>query len=613
MSTSAPSASGRAVFRACVVNAVRRGEALMVRLIAATAAALAAQESSARSPLQREQCLEALRLLRAHEGQLLKAYPMALLEVFTQSGDAGPSANAPVAATATGMGMGADWSLVDDGSIQGQVDFSRTQQAALYASDAALDELNTLLSAAQGLRRVRPDSNPLRPENYVRALQSAIRETRVSNDVRQLWMRCLREPLGTLLTEEYQEAARMLRQHGVQPAPYAPTTSSTMGSGYGVGATGYGTGYGAGELLTANTLRQMLTQPPTPDSDALLPVIELALRRFEPVVQKLAYRDPHFFHNPEHPARQLLVALTEHGRRFTSADSPGLEHFVRTIDKAAAHLAGQSQPDAAVFASIRSALQTAWKMQAEKEQARHKKQQRATLQQQIAVGMANLADTQRIPADILDFAMGPWAEVVAQAHLSGDADARQEDPGGYLALVPDLFWSVQAAQVQHDPQRLRTLGPTLYETVRRGLHSTGHSEERIASFLSRLQRQHGQILAAHPLHPLPPSAVAPTQAEEGSAAAVGMTSPAAIALDIDLQAAAPVLPQVTDPQPGFRVGMWVELNRQNQPSPLRTQLTWVSPNKMLFLFTAPDGSTQSMTRRVCDKLLAEGALRLLAG
>jgi histidinol-phosphate/aromatic aminotransferase/cobyric acid decarboxylase-like protein len=57
----------------------------------------------------------------------------------------------------------------------------------------------------------------------------------------------------------------------------------------------------------------------------------------------------------------------------------------------------------------------------------------------------------------------------------------------------------------------------------------------------------------------------------------------------------------------WALGTWVELSNARQR--LRTQLTWVSPQQTLFLFTATDGSTQSMTRRMRDKLLAQGQLR----
>ena len=40
-------------------------------------------------------------------------------------------------------------------------------------------------------------------------------------------------------------------------------------------------------------------------------------------------------------------------------------------------------------------------------------------------------------------------------------------------------------------------------------------------------------------------------------------------------------------------------------------LTWANPHGTLFLFTAADGSTQSMTRRMRDRLVSEGSLRVV--
>ncbi|WP_144425167.1 DUF1631 family protein, partial [Acidovorax sp. MR-S7] len=80
----------------------------------------------------------------------------------------------------------------------------------------------------------------------------------------------------------------------------------------------------------------------------------------------------------------------------------------------------------------------------------------------------------------------------------------------------------------------------------------------------------------------------------------------------------PAEPQVPEPAPAepavagpvLRVGQWVEV--VNNQRVVRTQLTWCSPHNTLFLFTGADGSTQSMTRRMIDKLAAEGAFKLLS-
>jgi hypothetical protein len=59
------------------------------------------------------------------------------------------------------------------------------------------------------------------------------------------------------------------------------------------------------------------------------------------------------------------------------------------------------------------------------------------------------------------------------------------------------------------------------------------------------------------------------------------------------------------------LGCWVEMLSNDQW--VRTQLTWASPHGTLYLFTGVLGTTQSMTRRSRDQLLASGKLRLISG
>jgi hypothetical protein len=58
------------------------------------------------------------------------------------------------------------------------------------------------------------------------------------------------------------------------------------------------------------------------------------------------------------------------------------------------------------------------------------------------------------------------------------------------------------------------------------------------------------------------------------------------------------------------LGSWVELLVHEKW--VRTQLTWASPHGTLFLFTSVFGTTQSMTRRSRDKLVASGTLRVVS-
>ena len=142
----------------------------MGQLVKVTQSALTSEESGSRNIQQRNLLSDALRLLNEHEAALVKGYPMALLEIFAE----GPAvAKGRSSADDTGMDFG-ELSLMDESEMQAQVELSKAQQSALHATDAVLAELNTLVSAAQGLRSVQPERNPLRPESYIRALQQVV-------------------------------------------------------------------------------------------------------------------------------------------------------------------------------------------------------------------------------------------------------------------------------------------------------------------------------------------------------------------------------------------------------------------------------------------------------
>jgi hypothetical protein len=102
--------------------------------------------------------------------------------------------------------------------------------------------------------------------------------------------------------------------------------------------------------------------------------------------------------------------------------------------------------------------------------------------------------------------------------------------------------------------------------------------------------------------------VAPSEAQDSNFLDMPDETPAATATTL----LAPVSPSVVSSAGagGLPLGSWVEL--QTQGDWVRTQLTWASPHGTLFLFTSAAGSTQSMTRRTHDKLVAAGQLRVIS-
>ncbi|KAB7591568.1 SDR family NAD(P)-dependent oxidoreductase, partial [Verminephrobacter sp. Larva24] len=104
--------------------------------------------------------------------------------------------------------------------VKERTESSDIRQSVLHDTQTELAELDALVSAAQGLPDVQSGHNPLRPGNYVRALQQVLEHTGVGTPVRQIWMQQMSEFLGVLLAQEYRNAVHDLYEQGVQPLDY---------------------------------------------------------------------------------------------------------------------------------------------------------------------------------------------------------------------------------------------------------------------------------------------------------------------------------------------------------------------------------------------------------
>jgi hypothetical protein len=286
---------------------------------------------------------------------------------------------------------------------------------------------------------------------------------------------------------------------------------------------------------------------------------------------------------------------------------------MRLVDQAVNHLAQQEVTSAAPFEAVLKALESAWDVQEKKLQAHREAEEKALLDaeqremlaEKVASNIRALPDVGDVPANIMDFAAGPWADVVALAQISKPADSTEADPGGYLALVPLLFWSVQPALVGDDKAKLVDAIPGMLTTLREGLATIGNPDERTSEFIERLVLLHQQVLETP--HDAEPGEPDPLETQSGEPSVLPETM-----VDVDLATVPgePAPPATATIDDAFTVGSWVDLVTAGKV--MRTQLTWTSPHKTLFLFTAADGSTQSMTRRMRDKLAAEGSLRVLS-
>jgi hypothetical protein len=225
----------------------------------------------------------------------------------------------------------------------------------------------------------------------------------------------------------------------------------------------------------------------------------------------------------------------------------------------------------------------------------------------------------RLPDFAVAFLHGPWAQVVAEAQLNlADGSV---DPGGYLALVEDLLWSVQLRLIRRNRARLVQMVPEMLVTLRRGLALISYPPQRSETFFDALISFHEQVFDSADAAAVPETSAAPAAVEMEDSFWVAQSEAADSGyMDADdlqqVPAAAPghAQPAGADRRlwrvDGLRIGSWVDLAVAGKW--LRAQLTWASPQRTLLMFIAGTGSTHSVSRETLEQMKATGLVRIVS-
>lgn len=378
-----------------------------------------------------------------------------------------------------------------------------------------------------------------------------------------------------------------------------------------------------GKQLGEEVVRMMVDN--LMQDDRLLPKVRELIKSLEPVLLALSQSDARFFSERQHPARQLLDRLTHRSLAYTSENDEGFFRFFKSISDAVGVLTS-GDGDAAAFAQLLRELEAGWtrdeavqrQQQEEAARALQHAEQRNLLAQRWADDFHERQKNKEIPELVAGFLRGPWAQVVAQSQL-GCADG-SADPGGYLALVDDLLWSVQLRLTQRNRARLVQMVPNLLVTLRQGLQLIQYPEERIPVFFDALISVHEKAFEGHPVRPVArPADEAPEESVEMMADAGFDDAAEFWVADDEAQESGYLADDAERPgEPVQRpwsvgdlnTGVWVELIVNGVW--LRAQLTWASPHRTLFMFVSRGGLAHSMSRRTMERLRMRGSIRFVS-
>ena len=252
------------------------------------------------------------------------------------------------------------------------------------------------------------------------------------------------------------------------------------------------------QVLGLDAVRALIDQV-AGDERMLAPVRE-AFVALEPALLRMALDHPRFFGDEAHPARLFVEAVAQRSFKYNDEFDPEFEHFMQPVRAAVRELVELPVATPKDFEERRLALQTGWKARDDGDhdarmQAQNSMQfaqERQTLADRIAWEFSLRSDLVGVPAVVADFLYRDWSLVIAHAQLT-NAGARL-DPGGYLAVVSDLLWSVNREQAIKQPARLFEVVPGLIKTLRRGLGMLGKEPAETQAFFDALIRYHDPVL-----------------------------------------------------------------------------------------------------------------------
>lgn len=671
---------------ALLQEAAAQGLNLMDELLREAREALQRQIDQTRDLFERDVRARVVSALALAAPELRQRYPQVLRAAFER--ELGDNPTTTILDTGPSS-IGFDQlELMDEQQVQERISAVRGLQQVLLESEGELAELNALVSGLLGFDQVRAERNPLRPEIYLDALQGLINELQGDALARSRWTQVMLPLLGKHLRAVYQQLLRRLRQQRVQPARYAiqrPAGGPAVRAyppGYGPGEAPAPAGAGAapglalapqgsGQPATASrlTVQQLhgLVSGAARDDGQLaqevvnllianiagdpriLPPVWQLIYQLEPALLALARADFNFFHDKQHPARQLLEEIAQHSFAYEREDALGFEAFIGQLQRALADIDPGQVTSPAPFAAALAGLRREWAQasaaqQAQQNAAVHALQQaerRNQLARQIADHIRAQPGTVFVPEVVVEFACGPWAQVMAQARIDGRVEqAGQPD---YVALLEDLFWSVRADQGRQQPAQVAKLVPRLVRGLREGLESIRFPTGQIQAFLDQLFALHQGRRAERPAARTAPTQagpwLAPEEAREsgfmddlgepavapGASAADDFPATEPAPLPGEFPATEPMaledLPRpATAPQPvaaaqplaleQLQLGDWVELLVTDHWT--RLQLAWLNEGATLCLFSSAGGANHSMTRRMFERLVRQGQLRPMA-
>lgn len=199
---------------------------------------------------------------------------------------------------------------------------------------------------------------------------------------------------------------------------------------------------------------------------------------------KLAFIDPGFFEQPEHPARLLLNNLAEAGTRWIGNDGSSQHDMYAKIKSIVDRVLSEFTNDIRVITELLLEFNSFTKnilrrQELMERRAKEKAQGEERLREvktRVNQFVRERIEDKELPSAILLFVLQPWSDYLSFCLLRyGDKSEKWEQA---VELVDDLLWVIEPKQDEPDLIKQSALSISLQEDIKQGFETIGYDQTK---------------------------------------------------------------------------------------------------------------------------------------
>lgn len=333
-------------------------------------------------------------------------------------------------------------------------------------------------------------------------------------------------------------------------------------------------------------------------------------------VLKVALIDRNFFSSKAHPTRRLLEVISRAAQRWSDQighDDPVYRKIAEVIE----HIHGNFKQDTGLFASLCDELELFLKQQEETGETAASRAALLVVQRELEE-LADMTITgelqllmegvqSAVAVDLLDH---EWRAVLKHIHL--DEGPASEAWTAALATANTLVASLAPKRDGQERQGLARQLPSLLRELSQGFERIKLEPSRRHALMDALFTVHSALLRGNE----PPPQTAAIAEPVPVAAEPDLASRSLADGDITVESISvtvPLLAAVADSGvETLQRGDWVEY-MQPEGAPIRYRLSWISPQRGIFLFTNPlSPHALAVSPEAMSLQLQRGEVRILS-